>query len=337
MWKLATFLSVFRYVWTEMPLFEQTEAKQGKPYFSPTLIGCAIAVTKRYFTSIGAFDSQQLIWGGENIELSFRAWLCGGSVVTLPCSRVGHLFREIPYREGDSQWITHLHTNQMRVAEVWMGDYKRLFYASTTVYSARNFNFTQEQRTSLKERQEFVSSLNCKPFSWYIENVVPEIPIPPHDAMFHGELENLRTRACWDVLEDGYVKINYQCYEHRILVKNFFTLTVDGFLLYRDKCVKFEFPGVALRVEKCPPRSDIARFGKWRMRYNGDPQYGHLSIEMTIGSEIQTWCIRQVTSVTAHEGTQMPQVSKCDDNDDFQKWAFTYRFDKLQKHELIEL
>ena len=65
------------------------------------------------------------LWGGENLELSFKAWQCGGHVAVAPCSRVGHVFRPwTPYKLSPDT-ITR---NNRRVAEVWMDDFKHLFF-----------------------------------------------------------------------------------------------------------------------------------------------------------------------------------------------------------------
>ena len=72
------------------------------------------------------------IWGGENIEVSFRQWMCGGSVEIIPCSRVGHRFTytdEFGFAFPGNPDKT-IASNLARVAEVWMGDHKELFYAS---------------------------------------------------------------------------------------------------------------------------------------------------------------------------------------------------------------
>jgi len=45
---------VYRYTWLKLPDHEQQRSiETGEPYFSPTLVGCAIAVYKDYFMEIG--------------------------------------------------------------------------------------------------------------------------------------------------------------------------------------------------------------------------------------------------------------------------------------------
>lgn len=53
--------------------------------------------------------------------------MCGGQLLTVPCSHVGHIFRErSPYK-----WLPGVDVvrkNSVRVAEVWLDDFKTLYY-----------------------------------------------------------------------------------------------------------------------------------------------------------------------------------------------------------------
>ena len=53
--------------------------------------------------------------------------MCGGSLEIIPCSHVGHIFRKrSPYSWKSG--VNVVKKNSVRLAEVWMDDYKKYYY-----------------------------------------------------------------------------------------------------------------------------------------------------------------------------------------------------------------
>jgi hypothetical protein len=132
--------------------------KHPDPAESPITMGM-FAITKRWWRTIGGMDSQLSTWGGENIDISLRTWLCGGEIRVADGSRIDHAFRKnIPYAVDAAEY----HRNLVRVAEAWMGPkYKERFYKAAGIQPGSvDFGSIQEQLDVQKR-------LKCKPFDWY--------------------------------------------------------------------------------------------------------------------------------------------------------------------------
>lgn len=84
-----------QFSWHAVPERERKRRQHSwDPVWSPTMAGGLFSIDKAFFEKLGTYDSGFDIWGGENLELSFKTWMCGGTLEIVPCSHVGHIFRK---------------------------------------------------------------------------------------------------------------------------------------------------------------------------------------------------------------------------------------------------
>jgi len=264
---------------------------------TPMIAGGLFMIDKAYFDKLGKYDNMMDVWGGENLEISFRVWQCGGQLEIVPCSRVGHVFRkQHPYTfPGGSGTV--FARNTRRAAEVWMDEYKKYYYAAVPL--AKNVAFGNiDSRLKLRE------NLQCKPFKWYLDNVYPDLKLPNSKDVSLGSLR--QGSMCLDTLGhmvDGHVGI-YSC--HGTGGNQEWSLTKSGNIKHSDLCLSVVAAeeGERVKLKIC----DNSELQKWK-----STKVGKLHL-----TQFPNLCL---DSREGRDGAVI--IENCEDSDRTQRWFFT--------------
>ncbi|XP_043969444.1 N-acetylgalactosaminyltransferase 7 isoform X3 [Gambusia affinis] len=203
---------------------------------SPAMAGGLFAIERDFFFELGLYDPGLQIWGGENFEISYKIWQCGGQLLFVPCSRVGHIYRlqgwqgnPPPAHVGSSPTLK----NYVRVVEVWWDDYKDYFYASRPETLTLAYG-------DISELKRFREEHRCKSFKWFMEEIAYDIPLhyplPPKNVEW-GEIRGFETSYCIDSMghtNGGNVEIG-PC--HRMGGNQLFRINEAKQLMQYDQCL----------------------------------------------------------------------------------------------------
>lgn len=240
------------FTWHAVPEYEQKRRRSPTDVIrSPTMAGGLFAVRKDYFHYLGTYDTGMEVWGGENLEFSFRIWQCGGSLEVHPCSHVGHVFpKKAPYSRSKAL------ANSVRAAEVWMDEFKEVYYH-------RNPHARLEAYGDVTQRKKLRQRLGCKNFRWYLDNVYPDVHVPEDRPGMFGMLKNRgKKNYCFDynpvdehTVAGGRV-ILYPC--HGMGQNQFFEFSSDGEIRYNTRepagCMAGDNISTYLTVQLCRKR-----------------------------------------------------------------------------------
>uniref|UniRef100_A0A8C5PFC9 Polypeptide N-acetylgalactosaminyltransferase n=1 Tax=Leptobrachium leishanense TaxID=445787 RepID=A0A8C5PFC9_9ANUR len=179
--------------WAALPEDEE-KVRQSPiiPFRSPVIAGYVMAVDRHYFQNIGGFDTGSSFQGVENLELSIRVWLCGGSVEIIPCSRIGHVI------QNHTRFTSHpddvVLRNKIRIAEVWMDSYKDIFYK----HIGKALLMTKIEKLEIAEREQLRLRLGCNGFQWFLHNIYSGINSSYSMSGSSGQMFNIGAGFCMD-------------------------------------------------------------------------------------------------------------------------------------------
>ncbi|XP_059148227.1 polypeptide N-acetylgalactosaminyltransferase 14-like isoform X2 [Physella acuta] len=165
--------------WEQLPFSHHTDP--ADTYRSPAMTGNVFAVTRQFFNLIGRYDVTPSVQG--DLELSLRAWLCGGLVEMAPCSRVGLINIKSGNlgQEPTASFNSYLRGARL-VAELWLGEYKRFFFAVRP--SAR-----MQPVAGLSYQRKVKIKLQCRTFQWFLSNIYPQLQPLVTDEVVYGHIK----------------------------------------------------------------------------------------------------------------------------------------------------
>ncbi|CAG9759554.1 unnamed protein product [Ceutorhynchus assimilis] len=297
----------WEFFYKRLPLLPEDLKHPAEPFKSPVMAGGLFAISSKFFWELGGYDEGLDIWGGEQYELSFKIWQCGGEMYDAPCSRVGHIYRKYaPFpNPGKGDFVGR---NYKRVAEVWMDEYAQYLYMRRPHYKMLDPGDITKQK-ALRER------LHCKPFKWFMTEIAFDLPlkyppIEPGDFGF-GEIRNLGVP---EICVDAGFKERDQVVGIADCAKGTDIKADQNFSLTWHKDIRVKGKTLCFDVSDANDKADITLYPCHGQEGN---QYWRYDIE-------KQWFLHggNPRCLDCEPGAKKLFVTTCDETSKTQKWRF---------------
>jgi polypeptide N-acetylgalactosaminyltransferase len=244
-------LGILQFTWAlnQQPAAAKIDDPDPQP--SPVMAGGLFAANREHFLYLGGYDQEMQLYAGEEMEIGFRTWMCGGTVELIPCSHVGHVFRTPKHWQGQVYKVPGeaIARNRLRTAEIWMDEYKDMVKLT---------NVALQDIGPLEKRRDLRNKLKCRSYKWYLENQAPWLRIPKYTKKSRkGSLENVHHHACIDSLSAKSEGNEYGAYPcHGMHGSQAVLMDDDGYLLQGDSSFSLcsaALPSGDFRLARCDP------------------------------------------------------------------------------------
>ncbi|XP_055388546.1 polypeptide N-acetylgalactosaminyltransferase 4-like [Condylostylus longicornis] len=290
------------------------------PMPSPVMAGGLFAADKSWFLELGGYDPEMRLYGGEEMEIGFKVWMCGGRLEALPCSRVGHVFRSGLYWNHQVYRVPgeEIHRNKLRTAEVWMDDYAKIAKIAIPKLPDDMSIGPLDEVKAVRQR------LQCKSFKWYLENVFPDLKVPKIEGGKAGAIRNPNLNACIDSLllkSSGSPVGAYPC--HHQHGTQAFLHDADGFIRIADTdfklCLRAGKDGLIgwASGDNHVTATDNCDTHEWI--YQSDTK--QLKAKRSLDGQQTAKCLQVVKQETPKSPFDL-LVADCSDESKYQKWEY---------------
>lgn len=292
-----------------------------EPMPSPVMAGGLFAMDRKLFFELGGYDPEMKLYGGEEMEISFRLWQCGNTLECIPCSRVGHVFRTGRFWKGQVYTVPGdvIIRNKLRASYIWLDEYAEV--AHHVMGNLPKGKTVGDLSWGSRIRNSCLNGSRSHPFSWYLKNVYPELTDVLTSGLYNGEISNPETLGCLDTLghhnSGGAVGI-YPCHHKH---------GTQEFMFGKDGQIRIALADFTMCIGSRGGKEGEVQAHYCPVHENPSRGFEHIDETSQLKERSSGLCLT-AGRIKSPQSPLSLSLTKCTDGgDELQKWLFSAKAD----------